>query len=170
MSITRAIVLGTSAMLIAGSALAGKVNMPKEGSFDFDFCMVGETQTLVGGDKVYVSNYRNVANLRTEPSGKPFDRSSALCYGTFASLNGKPQDFGVCELTDMDGDKWWMEYHGSADGAGGAYTAGTYTAAHGTGKYEGMAVKGHYVIDHWPGALKDGFMGCNHNKGTYKLK
>jgi hypothetical protein len=75
------------------------------------------------------------------------------------------QDFGVCEATDQDGDTWYLEYHGNPDGAGG-----TYTAPHGTGKYEGMSLKGQYVLEFWPSALKDGFQGCFHNKGTYKLK
>lgn len=67
--------------------MAGKGNMPKEGGFEFDFCMVGETRTLVGGDKVFVSHYKNVANLRTEPAGKPFDRVSSLCYGTLETFS-----------------------------------------------------------------------------------
>jgi len=150
----------------AAPVLAAKVNIPKEGKFEFDYCAVGETQPpLVNGDKVTVSHYRNVANLRTEPAGKPFDRMSSICYGTYANLDGRQQDFGVCELTDEDGDKWYLEYHGSADGAGG-----TYTAAYGTGKYAGMSVNGRYVLDFWPSAIKGGFQGCFHNTGTYKLR
>lgn len=148
-----------------GAAMAGKVNMPKSGSYEFQFCLVGESKAMSGGDKVVVSHYSNIANVRTEPSGKAFDRMSSMCYGTWASLNGKPQDFGVCELTDADGDKWWMEYHGNAEGSGG-----NYTAVHGTGKYEGMTLSGQYILDFWPAAVKDGFQACNPNKGTYKLK
>jgi hypothetical protein len=88
-----------------------------------------------------VSHYKVVANIRTDPPGKPFDRQSAFCCGTFASLNGRNQDFGICEATDADGDVWWLEYHGNPDGAGG-----TYTSPYGTGKYEGMTVKAHT----WP--------------------
>ncbi len=165
MKFTRAFAIGLVVAFVTGSAFAGKVNLPREGTFEFDFCLAGESKTLTGGDKVFVSHYHNIANLRTEPAGKPFDRVSSLCYGTFANLNGRPQDFGVCELTDQDGDKWWMEYHGGSDGTGG-----TYTAVHGTGKYEGMTVKGQYILDFWPSATKDGFQACNHNKGTYKLK
>jgi hypothetical protein len=162
---TLAVAVGIVAMSTAGSAIAGKVNIPREGTFEFDYCAVGDPQILANGDKILVSHYRNVANLRTEPPGKPFDRMSSVCYGTYANLTGRQQDFGVCELTDMDGDKWYLEYHGGADGAGG-----TYTSAYGTGKYDGMTVNGQYVLDFWPAAIKDGFQGCFHNKGTYKLK
>jgi hypothetical protein len=160
------VLAGSLAILLsAGSAFAGKVNIPKEGSFDFRFCNVGEEQTLASTDKVFVSHYRIVAATLTEPAGKPFDRMSALCYGTYANLNGRQQDFGVCEMTDQDGDKWWMEYHGNAAGDGG-----TNTSAYGTGKYEGMIFKGQYTLDNWPSAAKDTILGCNPNKGTYKLK
>jgi len=87
------------------------------------------------------------------------------CLGTGAKFNGTSQDFGVCALTNVDGDKWFMESHGSSDGAGG-----TYTAVHGTGEYEGMALKGQYVLAFWRAAMKDGFQGCFHDEGAYKLK
>lgn len=165
MSIARTLAVGTAATLIAGSAFAGKVNLPKEGSFDFHFCNIGEEQALSATDKVLVSHYRVIANTISLPAGRAFDRMSALCYGTYAMLNGRHQDFGVCEMTDQDGDKWWMEFHGNATGEGG-----TNTSAHGTGKYEGMTLKGQYTLDNWPSAAKDTFQGCNPNKGTYKLK
>ena len=165
MSVTRVLGLAMTATFIVGPAFAGKVNLPKEGSFEFRFCMVGEEQSMSSTDKVSVSHYRIIANTISEPAGKPFDRMSALCLGTYANLNGRQQDFGVCEMTDQDGDKWWMEYHGSAAGGGG-----TNTSAHGTGKYEGMTLKGQYIDDNWPSAAKDTFQGCNPNKGTYKLK
>ena len=145
--------------------MAGKVDIPKEGPLAFEFCTVVESPTLSGGDRVFVSNYRNIANLRTDPPGKPFDRMGSICYGTYANLNGRQQDFGVCELTDLDGDKFWMACHGNIDGAGG-----TYTAPHGTGKYDGMTLKGEYVLDFWPSATKDILQGCFKNKGRYKLK
>lgn len=154
-----------SLAMVSVPALADKVSLPQAGPFEFDFCLVGEARTMSGGDKVFVSHYSNVANLRTEPGGRPFDRTSSLCLGTFASIDGKPQDFGVCELTDADGDKWWMEYHGNPDGSGG-----TYAAVYGTGKYAGMTVQGKYVLDFWPNAEKNGFQACNHNSGTYRLR
>jgi hypothetical protein len=164
---TLTISVGVVALFSAGFAAAAKVNLPQEGSFEFDFCLVSETMPpLKGGDKFFVSHYKNAANIRTDPPGKPFDRQSAFCYGTFAALNGRNQDFGICEATDADGDVWWLEYHGNPDGAGG-----TYTSPYGTGKYEGMTVKAQYALDAWPGTTrKEIFQGCFHNKGTYKLK
>src|SRR3954453_23784845 len=139
--------VGVVAMLVAGGATAAKVNIPHEGSFEFDFCLTSETQPpLIGGDKAFVSHYKTIANIRTEPSGKPFDRQSVYCYGTFAGINGRMQDFGVCEATDADGDVWWLEYHGKPDGKGG-----TYPSPYGSGKYDGMTVQATYVVDAWPG-------------------
>jgi hypothetical protein len=164
-TVAQALAGGLAILFTAGPAIAGKVNIPKEGSFEFQFCQVGEEQTLSAPDKVSVGHYRIVASTFTVPAGRAFDRMSGLCYGTYAMLNGRYQEFGVCEMTDVDGDKWWMEYHGNPAGGGG-----THTSAHGTGKYEGMTFKGQYAEDSWPSAAKGVFQGCNPNKGTYKLK
>jgi hypothetical protein len=154
-----------SAFVAAGPTWAGKVTMPKEGPFAFTFCVVDQGKTMTAGEKVYVSHYEGIANVRTEPAGRPFDKTSATCYGTYANLNGNQQGFGVCEVVDQDGDKWWMEYHDSPAGGGG-----TYTSAHGTGKYDGMSLKGEYVVEFWPTAKDAAFQVCNANKGTYRLK
>jgi hypothetical protein len=159
--------MAVSAIIGAGSVSAGKVNLPKEGNYEFEFCVIGHGKTFSSGDKVFVISYEGDANLRTTPSGRPFDKMGARCEGIYTKLNGQQNETGVCELTDVDGDKWWMDYHGLPDGTGG-----TYTSASGTGKYEGMTLRGEYHIDNnWGSSAKDvAFQGCNPNKGSYKLK
>ena len=71
----------------------------------------------------------------------------------------------MCELTDEDGDKWWLEYRGNAEGTGGTYTA--------AGRASTTAWSVAASIASTPGATasKDvAFLGCYPNKGTYKLK
>jgi hypothetical protein len=167
MKIALAVAVGVVAVSTAGPGFAGKVNIPKEGSYEFDFCVVGRGKTLSAGDKLFVMNYELDANLRSTPPGRAFDRMGSRCYGIYINLNGNPQESGICELTDLDGDKWWMDYHGTWDGGGG-----TYKAVHGTGKYDGITLQGEYHIDNsWGNASKEvSFQGCNPNKGTYKLK
>jgi hypothetical protein len=159
------LLMAAVALDMSGAALAGKVNMPKEGSYEFDFCSVGRFKVMSAGEEVFVSHYDVVANLRTEPPGRAFDRMASQCYGVYSRLNGQHQELGVCELTDQDNDKWWMSYRGNADGSGG-----TYTAVHGTGKYSGMVLSGGYQLDFWPAVSKDVVQACNKNKGTYKLR
>ena len=156
------------AMIVgAGVTMAGKVNMPREGNYAFDFCPIGQARTLSNGDKLLHMQYDLNALLRTNPPGGAFDRMGARCLGLYSNLNGKQAETGVCELTDLDGDKWWMDYHGNPEGGGG-----TYTAASGTGKYDGMVIKGEYRVDNnWGSPGKEvAFLGCNPNKGTYRLK
>jgi hypothetical protein len=155
------------AISTAGPALAGKVNISKEGKYAFDFCPVGRGKTFAAGDKFFVMSYELDAVLRSTPLGGPFDRMGARCYGLYKNINGVPREAGVCELTDLDGDKWWMDYQGTWDGGGG-----TYTAVWGSGKYEGITLQGEYRIDNaWGSPAKDvAFVGCNPNQGTYKLK
>jgi len=161
------VAIGVAMGLAGSSALAGKVNLPKEGSYEFEFCPIGHGRTLSNPDKIFVIHYDLDALLRTTPPGRPFDRVGSRCYGLYTNLNGQHAETGVCELTDLDGDKWWMDYHGNPDGSGG-----TYVSAGGTGKYEGMTLQGEYRIDNsWGSPAKDvAFLGCNPNKGTYKLK
>ena len=155
------------ALLAMGSAIAGKVNIPKEGTYEFEFCVLGSGKTFSAGDKLFVISYVGDANLKSTPPGRAFDRMGARCYGIYSNINGRQQETGICELTDLDGDKWWMDYRGNPDGKGG-----TYTSAHGTGKYDGMTLRGEYQIDNaWGSASKElNFQGCNPNKGSYKLK
>ena len=128
---------------MSGSAWAAKVSMPKEGGFELKFCTVGSGTTILANDHVYASHYAGSATI----------------------VAGKARHLGYCDIADMDGDKWLMEYVGKDDNSGG-----TYTAASGTGKYEGMTLKGEYKLDFWPGPSADGYAGCHHNKGTYRLK
>jgi hypothetical protein len=162
------VAVGVVTISMTGSALSGKVNIPNEGSYQFDFCPIGHGRTLSDpGGKIFEISYDLDAIVRTTPPGGPFDRVGARCYGLYTNINGKQAEVGLCELTDLDGDKWWMDYHGNPDGAGG-----TYVSAGGTGKYDGMTLRGEYHIDNsWGSPAKDvAFLGCNSNKGTYKLK
>ena len=156
---------GIGVFMVGQCAIAGKVNMPKEGKYEFGWCYVAQGKVQTSGDKLFVVTYHGIANSHTDQPGTPFDQVSGRCYGTFAKINGKSQGFGVCEMTDQDGDKWWMEYHDNTEGSGG-----TYTAPVGTGKYDGMALNGEYRSLTWPSTPDATFQGCNPNKGTYKLR
>jgi hypothetical protein len=159
------IVLVAAAILVPTGASAGKVNMPREGNYELKFCTVGEGVVPVANDQAYVTHYQGVALLNAQPSGGPFDRQAARCWGTLGIIKGRALHIGYCEVVDEDGDKWLMEYQGRQDNSGG-----TYTAVQGTGKYDGMALKGEYKLDFYPGVTANGYSGCHHNKGSYKLK
>ena len=88
------VVIGVGSMVLAGGALAGKVNLPKKGSYEFTFCVVDQAKTLTGGDKNMVSHYEGIANVLTSPPGRAFDRTSGVCYGTYMNLNGRQRGFG----------------------------------------------------------------------------
>jgi hypothetical protein len=157
----------TIAVVCVQAEAANKVSIPKEGSYAFDFCPIGRGKNLAAGDKWFVLHYELDAVLRSTPPGGAFDRMGARCYGLYRNFEGQQSENGVCEITDLDGDKWWMDYKGASQGAGG-----TYTAVTGTGKYAGMELKGEYRLDNnWGSPAQDvAFIGCNANKGSYRLK
>lgn len=152
-------------ILVSGSVLAGKVNMPREGTYELKFCTIGDGTVVLANDQAYVSHYQGTAVLNSVTPGGPFDRQGASCFGTLGIVDGKARHFGYCIVADEDGDKWLLEYQGKQDNSGG-----TYTAPWGTGKYEGMMLKGEYKLDFYPVISATGYAGCHHNKGTYRLK
>jgi hypothetical protein len=81
------------------------------------------------------------------------------------TTGGKTEEMGVCEIVDLDADKWYIHYHGNPEGTGG-----TYTAVYGTGKYAGLVVNAEYryPANPWP-LVGNTIYACVHNKGTYKL-
>ena len=161
--------MGTVAVVVvcaisahSGTALA--VEMPKEGSFEFDLCGVVLLEGGVQSDQLSVVHYSLIVNTLTEPAGRPFDQQSVRCWSTAGTVAGKAQEVGYCEAVDQDGERWYAEYHGNVEGTGGSYTA-----VHGTGKYAGMTLNGEYSFKYWPSTSSDTAHICNPNKGTYKL-
>ena len=154
-----------AAIVFSANASAGKVNMPREGNYELKFCTVGEGTVPVANDQAYVTHYLGAAVLNSVPAGGAFDRQGATCWGTLGILKGKALHIGYCMVADEDGDKWLLEYQGKQDNSGG-----TYTAPWGTGKYEGKTLKGEYKLDFYPAIAANGYAGCHHNKGSYKLK
>ena len=65
------------AMLAAGSVMAGKVNIPKEGSFEFNLLRDGPRRGFLRGDKYAVVTIRPERPVTSQPAGKPFDRTGA---------------------------------------------------------------------------------------------
>ena len=83
------------AIFAADGATAGKVNMPKEGSYEFDFCPIGRGKTFSSGDKLFFMQYDLDAVLRSTPAGKAFDRMGARCLGIYSNLSGRQQEAGM---------------------------------------------------------------------------
>jgi hypothetical protein len=148
-----------------GVAYAGKINMPKEGSFQLQLCAVGNATPILANDQVYITHYSSTALLSSTLAGGPFDRQTARCWGTLGTGKMRPSHTGYCEMVDADGDKWWMDVKAKDDNTGG-----TYTAIAGTGKYDGMSLTGEYKVDFYPFLGGENYTHCNPNKGTYKLK
>jgi len=161
-------VFSAAALCVCGTAGAGKVNIPKEGKYAIDFCVIGHGKTLSVGDKFFAISYEVDALTRSTPPGGAFDRMGARCYGIVKNVDGTANHSAACELTDLDGDKWWMDVMGALPDADGGY----YKAVGGTGKYEGISLQGEFRSDlNFGSPAKDvAFVGCNPNKGTYKLK
>ena len=114
-------VFSVAALCVCGTAGAGKVSIPKEGKYAIDFCVVGHGKTLSVGDKFFAISYEVDALTRSTPPGGAFDRMGARCYGIYKNVDGTASHSAACELTDLDGDKWWMDVMGVLPDADGGY-------------------------------------------------
>lgn len=153
-------VLGT-----ATPAMAGKVNMAKEGKFDFNFCMAGESTYHALKDSLGMAEFHLDAAMHSNIPNGPFDLQGSHCVGHGWTIDGKWGDAGYCKQVDADGDLWMFRSETGAD------FTGKWEAVGGTGKYEGMKGSGQYQPVGFPPAVVAGhFNRCNRNTGTYKLK
>jgi hypothetical protein len=72
------VTLGAAIALVMGAADVAfvhaqqrQVQMPKEGSFEFDFCIVAQAVVPISSDQFTIFHFIADANLRTEPAGRP---------------------------------------------------------------------------------------------------
>jgi hypothetical protein len=151
-------------IIVASSFSAFAAELPKEGSYDYNSCWSGVSNTIKFSKTHTANSYELTGTNRSNPPGGFLDTTAYRCVGMSASLDGKNTGTNVCEVIDVDGDKR-LVHSSTADGKE------TGTEVGGTGKYEGMVVTGTVEqLGPFP-AIKDGtFQGCNHRTGTYKLK
>ena len=154
-------------MLATSGAIAGKVNIPKEGNYAFDFCPSVRARH---SPTVTSSSTCSMTSTPCYGQTRPAVRSTVWARAAFglipiSTANSPRPACARSPIWTATNGGWTI--HGNPDGAGG-----TYTAAGGTGKYDGMVLKGEYRLDNnWGSPSKEvAFLGCNPNKGTYKLK
>lgn len=170
MNTRRAGVLIGFVIAASNIAVTTAADMPKEGNFDFNYCLAGRTQAMQVSDEAVAGSFELTAAIISNIPAGPFDGQGSHCMGTWSVLDGKYADSGYCVTVDADGDKFLMNFKTGPVPAGQLAT-GTWTAAGGSGKYQGMVAKANYkAIGAVVPAVPGGFQGCNRNTGTYKLK
>lgn len=142
------------------------VSIPREGGFDYNFCMAGKFDHIELKPGLAIGNWELGAGTYANGASKAFDRMGGRCVGVYEIVEGTYQDRHVCTMVDADGDKWLLRGETRANGSG------QWVAVGGTGKYEGMAASGSFAeVDKAPpGNAPTAFNKCNRNTGTYKLR
>ena len=165
-----AILAGVAATATSNCIVLAAVSMPKEGNFDFNYCLAGRTQTMEVSDQAMAGSFELTAAIMSNPPGGPFDGQGSHCMGTWSVLDGKYYDSGYCVTVDADGDRFLMDFK-TGPVPPGQPPSGIWTATGGSGKYQDMAAKGNYKqIAPIVPAVPGGFQVCNRNTGSYKLK
>jgi hypothetical protein len=146
------------------------VTMPKEGDFDFNYCIAGRSEVMQISDHAVVGSSEGTAAIISNIPQGPFDGQGSHCMGTWGVVDGQFSASGYCVTVDADGDKFLMDYKIGPYPVGQPET-GTWNATSGSGKYQGMVAKGSYkAITQVVPAVAGGFQSCNRNTGSYKLK
>lgn len=153
------------ALTAVSAAATAAVNLPKEGSFDFNFCFVTDVSHIGLTGTSGLGSFVNIAAIHSNAAGGAFDLQGARCFGYYSSVEGAYTESGYCEVKDADGDRWIMRFVSEPDGSG------IWTAAAGVGKYEGMSGTGKYrPLGNVTSPLEGKMARCNRNTGTYRLK
>jgi hypothetical protein len=163
--------LGIAALALSFVTSGMCAPMPREGTFDFNFCLAGRSSAIESmGDAAAAGSFENTAAIWSNVPGGPFDGQGSHCVGTWSAVDGTYVDSGYCVTTDADGDRFLMEFK-TGPVKGDQIAAGKWTARAGTGKYAGMVAQGDYkTVSRSTPAVAGGFQLCNRNTGTYKLK
>jgi hypothetical protein len=152
------------AAMLAGTSMAAKVSLPKEGTVDVYNCFGGDHQSIVLKDNVMVGAWRLWGATYTIPAGRPFDVAAIYCFGTYSWLVNAETEHGYCDVTDADGDKFIWTYNGKDFVSSGPVVAGT-------GKYEGMTgMLTSKPVSMYPSTGPTHHHRCHRIEGTYKLK
>ncbi len=160
----RAMRLAVIGGMVLTTHMAGAVNIPKEGNYDFTACWSGMASKVDFSKEYTASNVEFTGVTRSDPPGGLFDQNTFRCVGTNASLAGKISAIYVCEAVDPDGDRRLL-YFSSQDGK---VVRENVT---GTGKYEGMVSEGKVQpLPPFPVIKAGTVQACNRQTGTYKLK
>jgi len=153
-----------AALIITGVAWAQ--TPPKEGTYDFTACWSG-TNDVVQFSKTHSAfSYEMTGSIRSNLPGGLFDNHTFRCVGAQAAMGGKNSGIAVCEAIDKDGDKRLSYFSVASDGS-----VIREANVQGTGKYEGMEMRGTVKpLGPFPTIKPGTFQNCNHQTGTYKLK
>lgn len=148
----------------------GAATMPKEGSFDFNYCLASRGSAMPAAGDAVAGSFESTAGIWSNTPGGAFDGQGSHCVGSWAVIDGVYTDSGYCLTTDSDGDRFLMDFK-TGPVRGDQQSTGRWVAKGGSGKYAGMVAQGEYksVARSVP-AVEGGFQGCNRNTGTYKLK
>jgi hypothetical protein len=158
--------LVVAAPLFAVALPAAAADLPKEGRFDFNYCMAGKTDYTELKSGLATGMFEGWAATYANGGTRAFDRQGSRCVGVYEIIDGKYRDYGVCTQVDADGDKWLMRFETGGD------MGGKWVVVGGSGKYDGMTGSATYVPvgEIPPGAAPGIYNKCNRNTGTYRMK
>lgn len=152
-------------ILVTSSLTVCAADMPKEGKFDFNFCMAAAYKPVMASPQLSSGLIEAWASTYSNPPGGPFDNQGSQCGVISLSRDSNVENNGYCKMIDKDGDMWLFKF---AD----RNFIGKFEVVGGTGKYEGMTATADFkpLGGGAPSAAPGMVQTCNKVVGTYRLR
>lgn len=148
--------------LVLAAPAAWCAGLPQEGKFEFVFCYGGDvrviehSQNIMGGSSVISGPIRSMVE------GGVLDRTAATCSNAFTVVQGKINEYGFCEVVDIDGDRMFFAFTSDAQG-------GKWTGYPGTGKFQNYLWQAEWErMGPFPSVIPGKVQGCNRSSGTFR--
>jgi len=131
-----------------------------QGGIEFTHCLGGTPQSMKHGEGNVAHIVAMNGNIRNSAPNGMLDNTSTQCLVLNGALNAVMFAHGICEVTDLDGDRLWFEFERKN-------SEGTFHSVAGTGKYQAFSVEGTYAHTRFP--QRSGyFQACALSKGQWR--
>lgn len=153
--------VGALSLAVAVSQ-ATAAGLPAEGKFEFVFCYGGEVRIIEHSQNVMGGSSTLSGPVRSITEGGVLDKTSATCHNAFTVVQGKINEYGYCELVDMDGDRMFYAFTSDAQG-------GKWTGYPGTGKFQNYLWQAEWErMGPFPSVMPGTVQGCNRSWGSFR--
>lgn len=150
------------ACLVLAAPLARSAGLPAEGKFEFVFCYGGDVRAVEHSPNVMGGSSTVSGPIRSISEGGVLDKTAATCHNAFTVVQGKINEYGFCEVVDMDGDRMFFAFTSDAQG-------GKWTGYPGTGKFQNYLWQAEWErLGPFPSVTPGKVQGCHRSWGSFR--
>lgn len=162
------IILFLSGLLLLAASTAVAAELPQAGEFDISVCYSGNARVLKMDDAHVAWGYGDETGFThaAQPDGI-MDKMWTRCVGSGGVMEGKRENTGLCEYTDLDGDKLFLISKNAVQ-LDSKTRESSVRLLGGTGKYAGISGEGtNDNQQFFPEEQGGTYAGCSRFAGSF---